>query len=132
VSRDVKFEEDFASRKSHEPIPVTEDEEQEALKVEPGSPVTSRAVQQPSGEEEETIAPSTSVRRPRWFTQTLRDAQEYVEAPRSTFRERKTSKKFPNYMALMSNIIDLSLPAFRRQQTNRYGGMPWWRSTPPS
>jgi hypothetical protein len=38
VSRDVKFEEDFASRKSHEPIPVTEDEEQEALKVEPGSP----------------------------------------------------------------------------------------------
>ena len=28
-----------------------------------------------------------TVRKPRWFTQTLRDAQEYVEAPRSTFRE---------------------------------------------
>jgi hypothetical protein len=27
ISRDVKFEEDFASRKSHEPIPVIEDEE---------------------------------------------------------------------------------------------------------
>ena len=27
VSRDVKFEEDFALRKSHEPIPVIEDEE---------------------------------------------------------------------------------------------------------
>jgi hypothetical protein len=26
MSRDVKFEEDFASRKSHEPIPMTEDE----------------------------------------------------------------------------------------------------------
>jgi hypothetical protein len=36
VSRDVKFEEDFASRKSHEPIPVAEDEEQEAPKVELG------------------------------------------------------------------------------------------------
>jgi hypothetical protein len=63
VSRDVKFEEDFASRKSHEPIPMTEDEEREALKVNLGSPVISRAIQQPSSEEEETIAPSTSVRR---------------------------------------------------------------------
>jgi hypothetical protein len=64
VRGDVKFEEDFASRKPHEPIPVTKDEEQEAPKVEPRSLVTSIAVQQPSGEEEETIAPSTSVRRP--------------------------------------------------------------------
>jgi hypothetical protein len=47
---------------------VTEDEEQEASKVEPRSPVISRVVQQPSGEEGETRAPSTSVKRPRWFT----------------------------------------------------------------
>jgi hypothetical protein len=114
ISRDVKFEEDFASRKSHEPIPVTEDEEQEALKAEPGSPMASSSGQQPSGEEEEPLAPSSSVRRPRWFTQTLRDAQEYVEAPRSTFRESRPLKKFLNYMALMSNIIDLSLPVIRR------------------
>ena len=40
TSRDVKFEEDFASRKSHEPIPVIEDEEQEASKFEPRSPKT--------------------------------------------------------------------------------------------
>jgi hypothetical protein len=45
VSRDVKFEEDFASRKSHGPIPVIEDEEHEALKVEPRSLVISKAVQ---------------------------------------------------------------------------------------
>jgi hypothetical protein len=66
VSRDVKFEEDFASKKSHEPIPVTENEEQEAPKVEPRSPKTptiSSSGQQPSGEEE-TLAPSNSVRRP--------------------------------------------------------------------
>jgi hypothetical protein len=35
---DVKLKEDFASRKSHEPIAVTEDKEQEALKGDPGSP----------------------------------------------------------------------------------------------
>jgi hypothetical protein len=65
VSRDVKLEEDFASRKSHEPTLVVEDEEQEALKVEPGSPIISRDVQQPSGKKGETIAPCTFVRRPR-------------------------------------------------------------------
>jgi hypothetical protein len=42
VSRDVKFEEDFASSKSHEPIQVTKDEEQEAPKVELVSLVISR------------------------------------------------------------------------------------------
>lgn len=71
VSRDLKFREDFASRKSHEPILVTEDEEQEAPKVEPGSPktpATSNSRSQPSSEEEETLAPSSSVRRPQWFT----------------------------------------------------------------
>jgi hypothetical protein len=38
VSKDVKFEEDFISRKSHEPTPMAEDEQQEAPKVELGSP----------------------------------------------------------------------------------------------
>jgi hypothetical protein len=106
VSRDVKFEEDFASRKSHETLPVTEDEEQEAPKVESRSSSTSSAGSQPSGEEEERSTPSSSVRRPRWFMQTLRDAKEHVEAPSSTFRESRPPKKFPNYMALMSSIID--------------------------
>jgi hypothetical protein len=68
--------------------------------------VISKAVQQPSGEEGERVAPSTSFTRPRCFTQTLRDAQEYVEIPRSKFRERRPSKKFLGYMALMSNILD--------------------------
>lgn len=38
---DVKFEEDFASKKSHEYILAMEDEEQEAAKVEPNSLMTS-------------------------------------------------------------------------------------------
>jgi hypothetical protein len=64
VSRDVKFKEDLASRKSHETLPVTEDEEQEAPKVESRSSTTSSAGSQPSGEEEERSTPSSSVRRP--------------------------------------------------------------------
>jgi hypothetical protein len=33
------------------------------------------------------------------------DAQEHVETPRSTFRERGPQKKIQNYIALMSNIL---------------------------
>lgn len=73
VSKDVKFEEDFASRKSHEPIPITKDEELKASKVDLGSTWTSREIQRPSSEEEKIVAPSTSSRRPQW-TQTLKDA----------------------------------------------------------
>ena len=45
MSRDVKFEKDFASRKSYEPIPMIEDEEWEALKFEPASLMASKATQ---------------------------------------------------------------------------------------
>jgi hypothetical protein len=45
VRRGVKFEEDFVSRKSHEPIPMIEDEEQEAMIAKLGSLVTSRGTQ---------------------------------------------------------------------------------------
>jgi hypothetical protein len=65
VSKDIKFEEGFASRKSHAFIPLTKDKEQEARNVEPGSPVISRAVQQLLGEEGETVVPSTSIKTPR-------------------------------------------------------------------
>jgi hypothetical protein len=36
VRGDGKFEQDFALKKSHESIPMIEDEKQEVLKVEPG------------------------------------------------------------------------------------------------
>jgi len=87
VSWDVKFEEDFASRKSHEPNSMTGDEEQEALKVDLGSPKTptSSSSRHQLSCEEETVDPSSFVKGPRWFTQTLRGSQEYVEALRSTF-----------------------------------------------
>jgi hypothetical protein len=49
----------------------------------------------------------------------LRDAHEYVEAPRITLRESRPSKKFSNYMALMSNIID-SKPFSAQEGANQH------------
>jgi hypothetical protein len=94
VSRDVKFEENLAFRRSQESLVVTEDEEQHAPKDEQQS-----IVQNLGGEEE--LAPSSLVRRPRWTLQILRDAGE---APRSAVRERRPPRKFPSYMVLMINI----------------------------
>jgi hypothetical protein len=37
---------------------------------------------------------------------TLRDAQEQVEAPNITFKERNPLKKFMNFMELMHNVIE--------------------------
>jgi hypothetical protein len=51
--------------------------------------------------------------------QTLRDASE---APSSAVRERRPSKKFPNYMVLMSSIIDVELSSFE-EETNQ---QVWW------
>jgi hypothetical protein len=48
----------------------------------------------------------------------LRDAQEYIEAPRSTLRESRPSKKFSNYMELMSNNID-SKPLSAQEGANQ-------------
>jgi hypothetical protein len=87
VSIDVKFEENLASRKSHELLPMAEDEEKEAPKGEQCSKTFS-SWSQPSGGEEE-LAPSSPIKRPKWFMQTLKDAQKHVEAPRSTFGESK-------------------------------------------
>jgi hypothetical protein len=52
----------------------------------------------------------------------LRDAQEHVETPRSTFRESKPPKKFPDYMALMSNILDSEPSSFQEAADQQV----WW------
>jgi hypothetical protein len=75
VSQDVKFKESLASRKSQEPPPMAEDEEHEVSMGERCSKA-SISGRQPSGGEEE-LTPSSSVKRPRWFEQTLKDAQEH-------------------------------------------------------
>jgi hypothetical protein len=106
VSKDVKFEENLASRKSQESSAVTKDEEQQL------STTSSSGSQTSSGEE---LAPYSSVRRLVWLLQTLRDAGE---APRSVVRESKPLRKFSNYMALMSSIIDVE-PSNFEEATNQ-------------
>jgi hypothetical protein len=49
---------------------------------------------------------SSSIRRPMWFEQTFKDAHKHVEAPRSTVRESRPPKKFPNFVALINNVIE--------------------------
>lgn len=61
---------------------------------------------------EEQLNPFELVRRLRWFEQTFKDAWEHVEAPRTTFRESRPPRKFPTYMALITNIIDLEPSSF--------------------
>jgi hypothetical protein len=56
--------------------------------------------------DEEELAPSNSIRRPKWFEKTLKDTQHLFEAPRSTFKESKPPKKFLKFMALGSNVIE--------------------------
>jgi hypothetical protein len=82
---------------------VVEDEEQETLKGEQHSDTSSVGRQPSHGEE---LTPSNSVKRPRWFMKTLRDTQKHVEAPKSIFMESRPPKKFPNFVVLMSNIVD--------------------------
>jgi hypothetical protein len=49
----------------------------------------------------------------------LRDAEEHVETLESTFKESRPSKKFPEYMALMSNILD-SEPSSFQEAANQH------------
>jgi hypothetical protein len=88
VSQDVKFEENLASRKSQD-LPAIAEGTQEVGPKDESREETSSAGSQTPVEVEEQSSPWTSVKRPRWFERTLRDAQEHVEPPRSTFRESK-------------------------------------------
>jgi hypothetical protein len=74
VSKNVNFEEVFASRNSHEPILVIEDEEHESPKFELRSPVKYKEVQKHLGEAEMNLYPSTSIKIPGWFIEIFRDS----------------------------------------------------------
>jgi hypothetical protein len=66
VSRDVKFEENLASRKSQDLPTIAKGPQEVDPKDEPREK-TSSVGSQTREEVEEQSAPSTSVRRPRWF-----------------------------------------------------------------
>lgn len=63
--------------------------------------------------------PSSLAIKPRWFTQTLQDAQEQVGAPKTSFRVSHPPNKFPNYVSLMSSIIDARPSSFEEAAGQR-------------
>jgi hypothetical protein len=74
----------------HGSVSVEEDEKHEASK---GTQClkNSSVGSQPSTKE---LSPSRYVRKPSWYELTLMDAQEQVEAPRSTLRESGLQRSF--------------------------------------
>jgi hypothetical protein len=75
-------------------------------------------VEQHEQHEEEQDAPftpaeSSSRRRPKWVERTLREAQEQVDAPRTSVRESRAPQRFSSYMALMSELIEAEPSSFQ-------------------
>jgi hypothetical protein len=114
VSRDVKFKENLASRKSQD-LPIHAEGSQEVVPKTKSRAKTSSSESQTPVEVEQQSAPSTSVRRPRRFEQALLDAREHVEHPRSTFKESRPPWKFLQYMALKTSIIDLETSSYEEE-----------------
>jgi hypothetical protein len=54
----------------------------------------------------ETILPSRIAREPRWLAYVLQEAEEQVDAPKTSFWVSHPLKKFLSYVALVSSIID--------------------------
>jgi hypothetical protein len=118
VSRDVKFEDNLASRKFQD-LPIVAEGPHEVGPKDDPRVETYGARRQTLVEVEEQLSPSNSVKRPRCFKKNLWDAWEHVEPPRSTFRERKPSQKFSHYIDLMTNIIH-SDPSIFEEASNQH------------
>jgi hypothetical protein len=75
-------------------------------------------VQQQHEQHEEQDAPftqaeSSSRRMPKWVECTLREAQEQVDAPKTSVRMSKAPQRFSSYMALMSELIEAEPSSFQ-------------------
>jgi len=61
----------------------------------------------------------------------LEDARENVGEPSSQCRQRRSYERYNGYMALLGNVLRLSHLPLRKQCSNRFGLMLWWRSMTP-
>ena len=76
-----------------------------------------------SSEGKRELAPSSSAKRPNWHKNTLMNAQEQEQAPRSTVRESRPLTKFSNFLTLMCSlcrVID-SMSSSKQGATNQQG-----------
>jgi hypothetical protein len=61
----------------------------------------------------EIVPPTAGRKRNREVSQTLRDAQEFVGAPRTSVRQSRPPQRYSGYMALMSDLIDREPSSFQ-------------------
>jgi hypothetical protein len=102
------------SRRSGET--TVDGEKQEAPKIEESIDPSSIEGQSSDHEESDDLVgrvdPPTNVdKRPRWLRDTLKDAEGH-STPKGTFRERRPTQRFSNYVPLMSNIINSKPSSF--------------------
>jgi hypothetical protein len=123
VKRDVNFEKDIALTKAQGIVPsTTGDQEFETQKEEETRVTGTNIYAQTTEQDEEQEAPpvqdtpsSSRRRKTRWVEQTLREAREYVGAPRTYVRESRAPQRFSNYMALMSKLLEVEPSIFEEE-----------------
>ena len=70
-------------------------------------------------------------RHAKWVDQLIREAQERVEPPTSTFRQSRPPHRYIGCLALMIELIDSEPSPIRRQLPGKFGEMPWQRIITP-
>jgi hypothetical protein len=119
VRRDVRFEEDKALRKAHDTgakaagdqeLEIQKTKETQGTGAGSDDQIADQDVEQQDPPVQET--PSTRRKKTRWAEQTLREAQEYVDAPRTSVREISAPQRFSSYMALMSELLEVDPSIF--------------------
>lgn len=122
VRRDVKFEEERALQKPNNLM--NEGEQSPTIEAAqfPQTSITqvgeqSEQVEQGDQKEESIIPqpqiPITEKRRNRATEQTLREAQEYVGDPQDSVRQRRAPRRYSDYVALMSELIEVKPSNFQ-------------------
>jgi hypothetical protein len=115
VRRDVKFEEDKSLKKALDTGPTTpRDQELKTLKGEETKVLgtCTFTYAQTSEQDEEHVAPPvhdtplSRRKKTRWVEQTVREAQEYVDAPRTSVRESRAPHRYSIYMAQMRELLE--------------------------
>lgn len=116
VSRDVKFEEDIAFKKSKGSCVIDESDDNQNMNVDTNPEIQSEQVEPPPQDDHDdppepmnpTDIPSDIVvtkKRPLWVRNTIQEAERFA-TPSGTFRETKRPRVFSNYVSLMCNLIE--------------------------
>ncbi|XP_059072468.1 retrovirus-related Pol polyprotein from transposon TNT 1-94 [Cryptomeria japonica] len=116
VSRDVKFEEDIAFKKSKGSCVIDESNDNQNINVDTNPEIQREQVEPPPQDDHddppEPMNPTdissdivVTKKRSLWVRNTIQEAERFA-APSGTFRETKRPQVFSNYVSLMCNLIE--------------------------